>query len=439
MSNSFEHRKHPTPQDLPCNPLDLRPARSPGTVFCDQSYWQGAIAARPSATYKGYLLGGIAWFAIPFSMATTLGLAGRALDLPITMDESAQGLVPPAVAVHLLGPGGAFLVTLQLFMAVTATGSAEQIAVASLFAYDVYKRYLKPNVTGKELVFVSRVVIVAWGVVSGLLSIILLEMEISLGWVYQAMGVLIGSAVCPIAFSLLWKDCTAAGAISGALVGLFCAIVGWFSVAAHHGYGLVTVESLGNQDAFLCGNILALLVSPIVAVAVSLRAPQNYNWEDLDKTTRMYLINDDGGGAEEVSGAEEDSQEAMTRAYRYTIWTGGVLSVILIVVWPLCTLPFDVFSRSYFAFWVAIAFIWGHLASFITVLLPVWEARDFLLLVIGVKKLPPSDGIAMVDMDTMKECEGKQGTTGEVPGGSACLEGNDTPVANESETAKMIV
>lgn len=81
------------------------------TVFVDQAYWQGAIAACPSATYKGYLLGGIAWFSIPFTMATTLGLAGRALDLPITINESNQGLVPPAVAVHLLGPGCAFLIT----------------------------------------------------------------------------------------------------------------------------------------------------------------------------------------------------------------------------------------------------------------------------------------------------------------------------------------
>jgi hypothetical protein len=39
----------------------------------------------------GYLLGGIAWFAIPFSMATSLGLAARALDLPISLSESNAG------------------------------------------------------------------------------------------------------------------------------------------------------------------------------------------------------------------------------------------------------------------------------------------------------------------------------------------------------------
>jgi hypothetical protein len=87
-----------------------------GTVFVDQSYWQGAIAAKPSATYRGYLLGGLCWFAIPFTFATTMGLGARALDLPVSKTEANRGLVPPALAVHLMGKGGAFLMTFQLFM-----------------------------------------------------------------------------------------------------------------------------------------------------------------------------------------------------------------------------------------------------------------------------------------------------------------------------------
>ena len=57
----------------------------------------------------------------------------------------------PAVAVYLLGKGGAFLMVLQLFMAVTASGSAEQMAVSSLVAYDVFKTYIKPDATGKQV------------------------------------------------------------------------------------------------------------------------------------------------------------------------------------------------------------------------------------------------------------------------------------------------
>ena len=52
---------------------------------------------------RGYILGGMLWFAVPFSMATTIGLAGLALDLPMSASEIGQALVPPAVAYHLMG------------------------------------------------------------------------------------------------------------------------------------------------------------------------------------------------------------------------------------------------------------------------------------------------------------------------------------------------
>ena len=44
------------------------------------------------------------------------GLAGIALDLPITISESNAGLTPPAVAYALLGKGGAVLIVIIVFM-----------------------------------------------------------------------------------------------------------------------------------------------------------------------------------------------------------------------------------------------------------------------------------------------------------------------------------
>ena len=83
---------------LECNPHTS--AGNFGTVFIDQSYWQSAIAAKPSATYKGYILGGLCWFAIPFTLATSLGLASRALDLPLTEEEAGAGAHLPNRFLH---------------------------------------------------------------------------------------------------------------------------------------------------------------------------------------------------------------------------------------------------------------------------------------------------------------------------------------------------
>jgi Na+/proline symporter len=122
-----------------------------GTVFVDNAYWQRAIAARPSSTVKAYLIGGLAWFAIPFTLATTMGLAGVALQNspnwePLSKDEVDDGLVVPNAAKTLLGTGGAVSVLILVFMAVTSASSAELIAISAIFTYDIYRTYIHPGV-----------------------------------------------------------------------------------------------------------------------------------------------------------------------------------------------------------------------------------------------------------------------------------------------------
>ena len=95
-----------------------------GTLFVDNNYWQRAIAARPSSTVNAYLIGGLSWFAIPFTLATTMGIAGVALVAagklaPLSDDDVSAGLVLPLAATALLGKSGAFAVIVLIFMAVT--------------------------------------------------------------------------------------------------------------------------------------------------------------------------------------------------------------------------------------------------------------------------------------------------------------------------------
>jgi len=120
-----------------------------GTVFLDQAYWQRAIASRPTTAVRAYLLGGIAWFAIPFGFATTLGLSAVAwTDNPKfptfpnapTQAQISSGLAAAFAAQTLLGTGGAVALLIVLFMAVTSCASAELIAVSSILTFDIYQR-----------------------------------------------------------------------------------------------------------------------------------------------------------------------------------------------------------------------------------------------------------------------------------------------------------
>lgn len=93
---------------------------------------------------KAYLLGGLAWFAIPFMFSTTLGLAAVALrgdpDMrTLSAADVSAGLAAPAAAAAILGKSGAAALLVVLFLAVTSATSAELIAVSSILTYDVYK------------------------------------------------------------------------------------------------------------------------------------------------------------------------------------------------------------------------------------------------------------------------------------------------------------
>ncbi|CAK7355951.1 unnamed protein product [Dovyalis caffra] len=117
-------------------------------------------------THKGYLLGGLVWFAVPFSLATSLGLGALALDLPITDSKASHGLVPPATAIAFMGKGGSILLTM-LFI------------------------YINPDASGKEILTVSR------GVDS---------------------------------LMLLWRKANAIGANLGAIIGCVLGIITWLVV-----------------------------------------------------------------------------------------------------------------------------------------------------------------------------------------------------------------
>ena len=58
------------------------------------------------------------------------------------------------------------------------------------------------------------------------------------------MGVLIGSAVVPIASCLLWSKCTAKAAITGAISGQIVAIIVWL-VFTRFTEGAITIETTG--------------------------------------------------------------------------------------------------------------------------------------------------------------------------------------------------
>ncbi len=360
-----------------------------GTVFVDQAYWQRAIAAQPTSTVKGFLLGGACWFAIPFTLATTMGLTAVALGVDLTPEQVQLGLTVPAAASVLMGEVGAVLVLTMLFMAVTSAGSAELIAVSSLITYDVYRTYKNPNASGKKLLKVSRATIIGFGIGMGGLAVILLSMGLSLGFVYLAMGVLIGSAVIPIALTITWKRTDKVAATAGAIIGLFVALGTWVGVAASlpaYG-GEVSLASLGDNYSMLFGNIAGILTGGAIAGLGSLARRTTFDWGLMRERIKLVDITQ-----AEVSRLEED-EATLAKAFKFSLRGGGIMTLVLIVAWPM-PLFFAgyVFDIAFYSFWVGISIVWVSAATFFIVGLPIIEARHGIAKVARrQRQAPPSD------------------------------------------------
>jgi Na+/proline symporter len=260
----------------------------------------------------------------------------------------------------------------MLFMAVTSAGSAELIAVSSLITYDVYRTYKNPSATGKQLLKVSRSVIVGFGLGMGGLAVILLSVGLSLGFVYLAMGVLIGSAVIPIALTITWKKTNKYAATAGAIIGLFVALGAWIgtAVALPQYGGVVSIASLGDNFSMLYGNVTGILVGGAITAIGSLMKRSSFEWTEIDK--KITLVE---ASKTQVSQQDQD-EETLKKAFKFSLKGGGLMTLVLIVGWPL-PLFFSgyVFDVGAYGVWVGIAVVWVSAATFFIVGLPIIEAR----------------------------------------------------------------
>ena len=360
-----------------------------GTVFVDQAYWQRAIAAKPSSTVKGFLLGGACWFAIPFTLATTMGLTAVALDVDLTPAQVQLGLVVPAAATALMGEVGAIMVLTMLFMAVTSAGSAELIAVSSIITYDIYRTYRNPNASGKKLVKISRMTIVGFGIGMGGLAVVLLHMGLSLGFVYLAMGIIIGAAVIPIALTILWRRTNRVAATAGAVIGLMVAVTTWVTTAVSlpEFGGELSLASLGHNYSMLFGNVAGILTGGAIALFGSLATKTTFDWNDLKE--KITLV--------EVSAAQSEltaeDEETLKKAFKFSLKGGGIMTLILIIAWPIpLIVSGHVFDLLSYGIWVGISITWVSIAAAIIIFLPIIEARKGIAQVFGRKPMSETSG-----------------------------------------------
>lgn len=420
-----------------------------GTVFLDNGYYNKAIAASPIHALPGYIMGGISWFAIPWLCATTMGLAALALEgnpvfptYPNRMPNAdvSAGLVLPYAAVAILGKGGAVCTLLIVFMAVTSASSAELIAVSSIFTYDIYQTYFKPEASGKRLIYMSHAMVIGFGLFMASFSVGLYYAGISMGYLYVMMGVIISSAVIPATLTLMWAGQNKWAATFTPPLGLACAVITWLVVAKKQG-GSLSVDTTGANNPMLAGNVVALL-SPLIFVPIFtlIFGLDHYDWKSMSmirKGDDHDLADSAGVDLELVPGmSNQDEAEAaeeqhrLLRASKIAKTTTVVLTLSLLILWPMPMYGTGyIFSKKFFTGWVVVGILWLFGSLFCVGLFPLWEGR---------KSMAHTFKAMFLDLTGKQHPAKFHGPAATFSEGKEVGEGSDTPpvVGDEKEIAE---
>lgn len=202
----------------------------------------------------------------------------------------------------------------------------------------------------------------------GALSVLLHAIGLNLGWVYLFMGIMIGSAVVPLWNLLMWKDANAVGAVVAAWLGQALAIATWLIVTSAQS-GKITIDTLGMNEPMLAGNIVAICSSGIIHVIFSLLKPQNYDFKTMGE---IEMLEDDQRGLDPADYSDSFLSMAKVVVQKW----GWGFTIVMVIIWPVLSLPAGVFTEGYFAMWVFISIAWGFVAAVVIIVLPIYESMD---------------------------------------------------------------
>ena len=194
---------------------------------------------------------GISWTTIILAMSALTAVAGRLylgeISDPSTVFITMVRRIFPALVSGLL--------LSAILSAAMSTADSQLLAASSAFASDVYKAEIRKNASNREMLWVSRIVVIAIAV----MALIIASNPNSgtiMGLVENAWGVF-GAAFGPvILLSLFWKRLTFGGAVAGIAVGAVVDI-GWLVLLKFTGiYEIVPGFAAGLMASVivsLCG------------------------------------------------------------------------------------------------------------------------------------------------------------------------------------------
>ncbi|CEL01119.1 hypothetical protein ASPCAL00711 [Aspergillus calidoustus] len=325
-----------------------------------------------------------------------------------------------------MGTNGAALMILLLFMAITSATSAELIAVSSLLTFDVYKQYINPSASSKQLVMQSHYSIVVFSLVLATFCCALSASGINITWIITCVGVIVGGGGIPLAFVVLFpKSVSPPGAIAAPLIAMPLGFVAWF-VTTHIRSGVNSVATTGEETNALAGSSTTCGLGTILVLVLSWVFPSRYTSANPAHTVLVEKVSGvetvhaqppspqqpNSTAPEPVPPSQDEEKHTSTQqqtppdpspskietgnevidfllnnhikpldaaAYRKALRLAiGVC--LLFIVLAMLTFPFAfygtsfIFTREAFTGWVAVSLLWVFCSAMACVVWPVLES-----------------------------------------------------------------
>lgn len=282
----------------------------------DTGFFAKAFSASPHAVVPGYIVGGIAYFGIPWCLGTIMSLAALGLEdtdrfptFPrrLLPTEVSSGLVLPYAAVAVAGKGGAVAIVLITFMAVTSTISAQVISVSSIISFDIYRQYFNKAAKDKDAIRWSHIGVVAFGIFSAAFSTALHYGNVDLSWTLYMLGVLTCPGIIPTVFTILWKRQSKIAAVASPLLGIATGIGVWLGTASVL-HGDISVATTGQTLPCVYGTVASAFSPAVYSVLLTMAKPDNFDWA----TFRHERLAFKPSSRTEEEASESDKNEART-------------------------------------------------------------------------------------------------------------------------------
>jgi len=257
---------------------------------CNQYITQRALGADLPTARNGILFAAFLKLLMPVIIVLP-GIAAYVLykEGQFSAEMMDGGSVNPdrayPVLLNLLPPGLKGLSFAALTAAIVASLAGKANSISTIFTLDIYKKFIRPDASEKQLVNVGRITIVAAVLIAGIISPFLgIDKKGGFEFIQEYTGFLSPGIFAIFFLGFFWKRATSSAALSAALITFPLSLLlkalptfadlKWLSA---FGFSALNAESNRYEIPFLDRMGFVFLICVVIMAIVSLLDPKSKN------------------------------------------------------------------------------------------------------------------------------------------------------------------